>query len=362
MTIKTLTTTLLLATSFLLFTGCNGRVDTNEENSTLQVDITSGDITTGTENSDEENSNDVTSSNADEGNTVTDGEITGSGGSLSDDTSTNDNTNNGNDDDTSENNDDNSNSDDNDAITPTVTLTSLKLSIDKTSLNKDENTTVRVMATYSDNSTKEVTGKVAWIVTPSDAVKVTDTTLTALQDKAVVVKAKMNTVSSNAVSLKITWIVNGHVLPPEPDKTLNDSTLLGIDVNDNGVRDDVERWIYEEYKDKHPIHIDIAMQAGRAWQKVLEKPSKAKEIHDLVRAPASCQSYYMNYAEYFNEKNLIKKRIITKFFVDTIIFNTEERKRAFIQYDILLSGDSYKLPKPQDKKTQCDFNLKKYEE
>jgi len=55
--------------------------------------------------------------------------------------------------------------------------------------------------------------------------------------------------------------IYGHRLPPEPDTVVNNSTLLGIDVNNNGVRDDVERWIYETYKDKHPIHIDIAMQA-----------------------------------------------------------------------------------------------------
>lgn len=54
-----------------------------------------------------------------------------------------------------------------------------------------------------------------------------------------------------------------YTLPPEPDPKINNSTLLGIDSNNNGVRDDVERWIYMEYKDKHPIYIDIAMQAGR---------------------------------------------------------------------------------------------------
>ena len=34
-------------------------------------------------------------------------------------------------------------------------------------------------------------------------------------------------------------IVNGYLLPPEPDEQLNNATLLGIDSNDNGVRDDV---------------------------------------------------------------------------------------------------------------------------
>lgn len=36
------------------------------------------------------------------------------------------------------------------------------------------------------------------------------------------------------------WVVDGHVLPPEPDPVLNNATLLGIDVNNNGVRDDVQ--------------------------------------------------------------------------------------------------------------------------
>jgi hypothetical protein len=80
-------------------------------------------------------------------------------------------------------------------------------------------------------------------------------------------------------------IINGHTLPPEPDPVVNNSTLLGIDVNENRVRDDVERWIYKTFKDKHPVHIDIAMQAARSYKKVIQTPEKAKEIHDEVNAP-----------------------------------------------------------------------------
>lgn len=38
-------------------------------------------------------------------------------------------------------------------------------------------------------------------------------------------------------------VINGITVPPEPAPTLNNSTLAGIDVNKNGVRDDVERVI-----------------------------------------------------------------------------------------------------------------------
>ena len=48
-------------------------------------------------------------------------------------------------------------------------------------------------------------------------------------------------------------------LPVEPDKAANDATLAGIDVNANGIRDDVERAIYFKYKDS-------AREAAPAFQ------------------------------------------------------------------------------------------------
>ena len=49
--------------------------------------------------------------------------------------------------------------------------------------------------------------------------------------------------TSNTITLTVYKEINGYKLPPQPDETLNNSTLLGIDSNPNGVRDDVERWI-----------------------------------------------------------------------------------------------------------------------
>ncbi|MFT7879341.1 MAG: hypothetical protein ABXS91_03015 [Sulfurimonas sp.] len=262
--------------------------------------------------------------------------------------------------------DDNASTGGDDNVTePTVSLQSLKLTVAKTSLNKDENTTVKAEATYADNTTKDVTDKVQWVVTPSSAVKVTSSTLTALQDKATTLKAKLNTTLSNSIDLNIIWRVNGHTLPPEPDKALNDSTLLGIDVNNNGVRDDVERWIYNEYKDKHPIHIDIAMQAGRAYKKVLETPEKAKEIHDEVVAAGDCESYYRHCVDdaSINAKRILSKEgeIVNKYFRSKV-FNTTERKNAYYEYNSLLSGDTYIIPWCSEMKQLCDFDTSKYEE
>jgi hypothetical protein len=301
MTIKTLTTTLLLATSFLLFTACDSKVDTNtigNQNAIVELNVTMP----------------IDANNTTETNTA------------SDDT------------------------------TLTVPIISLDLTIDKTSLNKDENTTVKVMVTYSDNTTKDVTEEVEWISSKINVVKVTKYTLTALQDTQTTLQAKLGSTLSDKITLDIYWEVNGHTLPPEPDSQVNNSTLLGIDSNDNGVRDDVERWIYETYKDKHPIHIDIAMQGARAKQKMLKDPSKAKEIHDEMSAPLDCESYY----KVCVDKPIIETRINSKYF-RKIIFNTPDRKNAYLEYDRLLSGDSYAIPWCSERKQACDFNIGKYE-
>lgn len=240
-------------------------------------------------------------------------------------------------------------------------IVSLMLTVDKTILNKDENTTVKVVAKMKNGTEKDVTEDVTWEIMPANVVVIQNGKLTAKKDIPTNIKAKIGNVESNSVDLKITWVINGHELPPEPDKALNDSTLLGIDINRNGVRDDVERWIYETYKDKHPIHIDIAMQAARAYKLVLETPEKAKEIHSEVDKAADCEAYYKIDAKYMNKPLLVKEDIDSKYFRKKIYFNTKERWHTYIQYDILLSGDTYILPSFAEEKKSCDFNTSKYE-
>ena len=154
-------------------------------------------------------------------------------------------------------------------------------------------------------------------------------------------------------------VINGHTLPPEPNTALNNRTLLGVDSNSNGVRDDVERWIYETYKDKHPIHIDIAMQAARGYKLVLEHPERAKEIHKRVNGALYCGWYYQYDVEDLGKTILIHERIDTP--VKSKYFNTKSRSKVYWKYDKLLSGDSYALPRMKERKSLCDFNTSKYD-
>ena len=336
MTIKTLTTTLLLATSILLLTGC-GDKDTSEvateQNPMLQTNTNTGETSDGEGSTNNENTTIGTEGTIIHTETNTgisgDDEVTTSRGDRDENTSIGG----------GDKNDDNisTGGGNNNATTlSTATLVSLKLIVDKTSLNKDENATVKVMATYSDNSTKEVTDKVEWVVTPSDAVKMTNTILITLQDKAVTVKAKLNTVTSEAVSLNITWTVNGHVLPPEPDPMLNDATLLGVDSNNDGVRDDIERKVYATYP--KAIQRAVMMQAFRAEQKMLADPDMVVNARKWAKEDIKaidCQGYLEEY------KNISEMRITD--FVENNQYNTKERVKKYLEYDQALSGGVYTI-------------------
>ena len=155
-------------------------------------------------------------------------------------------------------------------------------------------------------------------------------------------------------------VINGYTLPSEPDPDKNNATLLGIDANGNGIRDDVERWIIIHYKDKHPVYTDIALQAGRDFRLILERADDAVEIRKKVNSAQVCTSYYRYYAKLFNEKLLVKERIDDKVF--NRYFNTDERKKVYEKYDARLSGDSYALPEINEEKSYCDFDTYKYEE
>ncbi len=64
---------------------------------------------------------------------------------------------------------------------------------------------------------------------------------------------------------KLTWAdINGD-LPAEPDATTNDATLAGVDSNQNGIRDDVERAIYNKYKSTPKVAIAM-LQYAKALQ------------------------------------------------------------------------------------------------
>lgn len=89
-------------------------------------------------------------------------------------------------------------------------------------------------------------------------------------------------------------IINGYVLPPEPDETLNKTTLLGIDSNNNGVRDDVEIYVIKRYAqdpDFPKTKTALAMQYAWAEQKIIDNP--VLESRKFMTDSIDCETYWL---------------------------------------------------------------------
>ena len=147
------------------------------------------------------------------------------------------------------------------------------------------------------------------------------------------------------------------LLPPEPDETLNNSTLLGIDTNNNGVRDDVERWIYLEmtiYNGFKKIEQAIAMQKAKANQMALIDPTnKDDKVHKAMTAAFDCWVWY-DYS-----KDLPRVSTLGKFSraLKDKTFNTRERLKTYFQYDSTLTGRVFTLTPTLQTKSQCETNI-----
>jgi len=232
----------------------------------------------------------------------------------------------------------------------------LKLRIDNNRLHKEENSTLKVIATFSDNSTKEVTNQVTWSIAPTDALTIQNQHLQAVQDGNITLQAKLGNTQSNSLHVNVFWEINGYRLPPEPDPKVNNATLLGIDVNNNGVRDDVERYLLNKYKDHHKIVSEIALQSGRAFQIILEDPDHAKETTKFMDAAQFCNYYFKSSAKSYGDPILVNHNIMDYKFED-LQLNTKERIKAYLDYNHNLSGGVYRMAGGLERKASCDFNV-----
>jgi len=144
-------------------------------------------------------------------------------------------------------------------------------------------------------------------------------------------------------------IINGYILPSEPDPVINNSTLLGIDVNDNGVRDDVERKIIKTYQE--PIKIELMMSRAKVAQEILTNPvGLATEHKNKMTRILNCELYLMDFD--IDISNSVED-------INKIAYTTKERVRAYLDYNIALSGGVYGSKSSNENAQACDFDVEK---
>jgi hypothetical protein len=152
-----------------------------------------------------------------------------------------------------------------------------------------------------------------------------------------------------------------NAIPPVPDEKKNNETLLGIDSNNNGIRDDVEIWILKNYStQKYPkTKIAIAMQYAKAAQKILENP--VFETSKIINNAIDCENNILfekakklNLKGYQAVKFTIDNRIINDKLRDKI-FNTKNRLKEYFKFNASCNGHVFDVGETNT--SVCNFNI-----
>ncbi len=230
-----------------------------------------------------------------------------------------------------------------------IEVKSLTLSANALELKASSQTTLELSALFSDNSAKAITTNIEWIVADPTVASITNNILQAFKEGTTTLQARYGKVLSNTLTITVYQEINGHKLPPEPDPTLNNATLLGIDSNSNGVRDDVERKILTNYT--KPIHAELMLADARAHQEMLNDPvGSAIASQQKIQRTGDCNMYLM-------DKGL-GVDLGSVEFIEKSMYNTKARVKAYLDYNIALSGGVYGRGPADWTEKACDFNVK----
>lgn len=107
-------------------------------------------------------------------------------------------------------------------------------------------------------------------------------------------------------------VINGIKVPPVPDPKINNATIAGVDSDNNGVRDDIDRLVAEKFGD-NPLRYQGVIELERNLQSVLLSP-----------ANRNAQIAYDNKLECMSSQVLEVTSKITR-----ALLNTNERGRAY---------------------------------
>ncbi|CAA6814017.1 MAG: Unknown protein [uncultured Campylobacterales bacterium] len=158
-----------------------------------------------------------------------------------------------------------------------------------------------------------------------------------------------------------------YTLPPDPaDEGKKD--IFGIDTNQNGIRDDVEIYIYNKYKNERDfrrILTAIASQYAIAMQKTLIDSKNAYEnkSYYVMNDVLDCYFYFKGKITKdrnltFNESyNYFKNKDPLTVEAEDVFFNTKNRIKEYLKYNRSLSGNIF--PSRSQIPEKCETNLNK---
>lgn len=111
-------------------------------------------------------------------------------------------------------------------------------------------------------------------------------------------------------------VINGITVPPEPAPALNNATVAGVDVNNNGVRDDVERIIAR--KSQTTPAFEAGLGTARELSKLISRPRPTQGEMDAISRNLNCQGL-----------KLANSGISDNSYIASALLNTPERQSAY---------------------------------
>ena len=140
---------------------------------------------------------------------------------------------------------------------------------------------------------------------------------------------------------------SGFVLPPDPGKA-GKETLLGIDTDGDGVRDDIQRYIYFTYPDDKKLRLGLTYYAIE-FQGVLKDANDREAAYDHANKMSrhgDCL-WYLKGEEAIDICRALRAKIL----------NTRERSMAYIKYSDNLGGRFIKGAPRKEWKDSCSFDV-----
>lgn len=125
-------------------------------------------------------------------------------------------------------------------------------------------------------------------------------------------------------------VINGITVPPEPAPSINNATLAGVDVNANGVRDDVERKIATKSAKLEDFNKGVAL--AKTYQEMVKAPISNRVDAIALLKRQNCV-YLMSGAI---NKELVNPSSATN--LPLMIANTTARKTILDKFNYELGG------------------------
>ncbi|MBE0574506.1 MAG: hypothetical protein IH613_01285 [Desulfuromonadales bacterium] len=137
-------------------------------------------------------------------------------------------------------------------------------------------------------------------------------------------------------------------LPPDPGPD-GDATLEGVDVNGNGIRDDIERWIYLTFPESEKLRRALIQEYYPMQNMIIHGHQQDRDAvyNDMDAMQRSSECLYYVHPE--------KPHIISKE-LEALIVNTDDRFYGYMEASRILGGGNFSRKPMPDWKHSCNFN------